>query len=92
MIKVDVYAESQKDIALRGYLETSTHPSPKLEYLVVEFSLVVIEEPTSDMLFSELHFGDKVKLSAGGAEFRSWEFMYRKAEGYAFRQIFKQPI
>ncbi|MGC1084868.1 hypothetical protein [Pantoea agglomerans] len=92
MIKVAVIAEDKQDITLRGYLETSTHPSQKLDYLVVEFELIVVEEPTSKMLFASLNFGEKVKLSAGGAAFKDWEFMYLKAEGYAFRQIFKQPI
>ncbi|NRH25221.1 MULTISPECIES: hypothetical protein [Pantoea] len=92
MIKVDVVAPEAPDVTLRGFLETQANPSKNLSFLVVEFELTVLEDPTSEMLFDALDPGSFFSMSIGDAPYKDWEYMYRNSNGFLFRQKFKQPI
>ncbi|MBD8157231.1 hypothetical protein ABEH00_09960 [Pantoea agglomerans] len=92
MIKVGVVAPEASDVTLRGFLETQANPSKDLSFLVVEFELTVLEEPTSEMLFDALNPGSIFSMSIGGAPYKDWEYIYRNSNGFLFRQKFNQPI
>lgn len=92
MIKVSVVAPEEPAVTLRGHLSTQAVPSQDVSQLLVEFELIVLEEPTSELLFDELGTGSIVSLSVGGAAFKDWEYIYRNFDGFLFRQRFNQPI
>jgi hypothetical protein len=92
MIKTTVIAHDQEDVTMRGYLTTNATPNSSLEFIVVEFELVVVDDSASDAIFSKLDFSDSVALSVGGASLREWEYIYRNAEGFLFRHKFKQTL